>query len=138
MNVSRVVVKTCNACGVEKELSKFHKDATIKCGYRGKCIECRDSHRKKVYDKEANREWWLRSTYGISISDYDRMLEEQDNSCAICNTHISTQVKNFHVDHCHTTGKVRGLLCSKCNTGLGMYNDDPELFKSAIKYLEDL
>lgn len=129
-------MKECNTCGLEKPLSEYHRDAGIKCGYRGKCSKCRDTHRKKVYDKKDNRGWWLKSTYGITIEDYDHMLEEQNNCCAICYTHVSTQIKNLHVDHCHTSGEVRGLLCSKCNTGLGMYNDDVEILKSAIRYLE--
>jgi len=73
--------------------------------------------------------------YGITADDYYQMLDEQSNKCAICEVKFDDDVKP-HVDHCHNTGNVRGLLCRACNTAIGMFRDDTDALKSAIKYLE--
>jgi hypothetical protein len=81
----------------------------------------------------------LRHKYGIDLPDYERMYAEQQGCCKICGTDKPGQNQNssysFHVDHCHKTGKVRGLLCDKCNRGLGYFNDNPLLLQQAIAYL---
>ena len=75
--------------------------------------------------------------YGITNEDYHAMLEQQKNVCAICNNpQYNGKDRFLCVDHCHSTGKVRQLLCIKCNTGLGQFLDNPELLKEAAKYLE--
>lgn len=73
--------------------------------------------------------------FGITLEMYNNMLQEQNNSCAICGKHESEEHQNLSVDHCHTTGKVRGLLCSHCNTGLGLFKDNIDNLQKAIKYL---
>lgn len=75
----------------------------------------------------------LKRLYGITLDEYNKMLAHQGGCCAIC---METASSRLHVDHCHSTGKVRGLLCSKCNTGLGAYRDNTELLKAAVDYLE--
>lgn len=76
--------------------------------------------------------------HGITIDDYNNMLIEQDNKCAICKSSKSnTKLTNvFYIDHDHKTGKVRGLLCNKCNFALGQFNDDISILQNAIKYLK--
>ena len=69
--------------------------------------------------------------YGIELEDYQNMLDLQNDRCAICETIPQT----FHIDHCHKTGKVRGLLCRGCNHGLGQFKDDPIALERAAKYL---
>lgn len=64
------------------------------------------------------------------------MFAEQNGCCAICGDHQSNQARSMAVDHCHETGRVRGLLCMKCNTGIGKLGDSPELLRKAIAYLE--
>jgi len=64
------------------------------------------------------------------------MLAQQDGKCAICGTKSTGKRKSFHVDHCHKTGVVRGLLCGNCNSGIGNLRDDVELLKKSIQYLE--
>lgn len=76
----------------------------------------------------------LKSRYGITVSDKARMLQNQHSRCAICTTEFNPP-SSAHVDHDHTTGEVRGLLCGKCNTGLGQFNDSPELLLAAVDYL---
>lgn len=80
----------------------------------------------------------LRRKYGVSIDDYDRMVEAQGGTCAICGTTAPDEAGlRWNVDHDHETGAVRGLLCRNCNVGLGKFGDDIELLRRAIAYLED-
>ncbi len=76
--------------------------------------------------------------FGITADDYDRMLAAQGGGCAICGIKTVTQKgrKNFHVDHCHATGVVRGLLCHMCNVGLGAFKDEPARLRRAADYIE--
>lgn len=91
-------------------------------------------HRKTNYDflKEKSRK--LYSGYGITLEKFNKMMLEQNNCCAICKK--AYKEKSLCVDHCHVTGKVRGLLCNKCNKALGLLNDNCELLKTAASYLE--
>ena len=88
--------------------------------------------------KDARRDYNLRRLYGINSKDYERMLAEQDGCCAICGTDQpgGRQNKYFMVDHCHTTNKVRGLLCASCNMMLGMAEDNITTLNNAIDYLK--
>lgn len=78
----------------------------------------------------------LKYLFGISIEDYDKMLERQNYSCAICQMHYSSFKRNLAVDHCHLTRKVRGLLCFDCNSGIGKLKDSVEVLNKAINYLK--
>ncbi|MFI9235766.1 endonuclease VII domain-containing protein [Streptomyces sp. NPDC053079] len=86
--------------------------------------------------------WNLQNTYGITLDKYNAMLSSQGGVCAICeqdepNTHGRTGRKfSLSVDHCHDTGRVRGLLCQKCNRAVGLLNDNVDLLRKAIDYLE--
>lgn len=91
------------------------------------------------YDKYLD--YYYKSKYGILYSDYLVILNSQNGLCNICGlpeTQVDTRrnkVKRLAVDHCHTTGKIRGLLCHECNTGLGKFKDNPELLNKAIQYI---
>jgi len=96
-------------------------------------------NKDKILTRMRNRH--LDLTYGISNDEYQQMLLNQDSRCAICYSHETSKtrngsLKNLSVDHCHTTGKIRKLLCSKCNSMLGMANESKETLYAAIKYLE--
>jgi hypothetical protein len=86
-------------------------------------------------NKEKVRNQKLKYMYGISLEDYNKMFIEQNGCCKICQDHQSKFKNSLCVDHCHTTGKVRGLLCDQCNRGLGSFKDDIEIVKNIIKYL---
>lgn len=77
----------------------------------------------------------LRGKFGITLADYNEMLEQQEGLCAICRQPPRGQ-RRLVVDHCHETGKVRQLLCHPCNSGMGLLQDNPELLAKAIQYLE--
>lgn len=74
--------------------------------------------------------------YGINLEKYEIMLKEQNNKCAICDRHKDLFKKSFAVDHCHITGKIRGLLCFHCNTGIGKLGDNIESITKALNYLK--
>jgi hypothetical protein len=108
--------------------------------------------KKRAYDKKriaekkaaglgnfslAKREMHYRQRYGINIEQYDKMLQEQEGCCKICKIPHTSLRKRMAVDHCHSTGKVRGLLCDSCNKGLGHFKDDLELLSKAIDYLSN-
>lgn len=85
-----------------------------------------------------NRVRWgytLKHRYNITPEDYERMYEEQGGVCAICGGPQASDKKRFDIDHDHTTGEVRGLLCNNCNRGLGHLQDSVPLLKKAVEYL---
>jgi hypothetical protein len=78
---------------------------------------------------------YLKAEYGITLDDYNKMFADQSGCCAICNIHASSLKKPLCVDHCHTTGNIRGLLCSECNLAIGKFKDNITNLHNAIKYL---
>ena len=82
----------------------------------------------------SNRRSVVKCNYGITLEQYDKMFEAQGNSCAICNG-VNKSGRKLSVDHDHKTGKVRGLLCGKCNHGIGQFNDSVRLLQKVISYL---
>ena len=140
--------KQCSICGRFKPLSEFHVDKGQSSGLACACKECRKTQRRTRYDKSGERERVAHSyedvvrgeryqrKYGITIGDYEALLSDQDNKCAICGITQKETGKRLFVDHDHDTGNVRGLLCSHCNTGLGMFRDSPEILIEAISYLQ--
>ena len=81
---------------------------------------------------EDRRRWHLKHAYGITPEQHDAMLAEQAGACAICDTPLGSDP---HVDHCHETKEVRGLLCRTCNLGLGHFKDNTARLSRAIAYL---
>lgn len=104
----------------------------------------KNAARRERYANEPQRriaslDGQLRRNYGISFGEYSRMLGDQDFRCLICREPASGGAKaasRLHVDHDHETGRVRGLLCTRCNQGLGYFRDNPDLLRSAVEYLE--
>ncbi len=87
--------------------------------------------------------WWLQklsTRYGLTIEEYDSMFKSQNGVCAICgkpeSMTVNGKVRRISIDHCHKTGKVRGLLCVECNSAIGKFDDDPNLIQKAIDYLK--
>lgn len=86
--------------------------------------------------KQCLRRGHLRRTFGITEIDFDRMLAQQRGVCAICLTDNPRGMGRFHIDHCHKTNKIRGLLCTECNSLLGKAKDNTTILQAAIVYLE--
>src|SRR5438132_979207 len=88
-------------------------------------------------NKDKIRQQHITTNYGLSGSDVQQMVSHQLGVCAICESTLIIGGKSgMHVDHDHSTGKVRGLLCMSCNRGLGGFRDNPESLRAAIRYLE--
>ena len=87
--------------------------------------------------KEKIRESNLKQRYNLSIEEYENLLRSQNGQCKICKATKNKSNRRLSVDHCHKSGKIRGLLCNHCNVAIGMLKDNPELLKQAISYLKD-
>lgn len=91
--------------------------------------------RDELYFKKHSKR--VLKKYALTLEEYNTMLEAQNHSCAICHcAQKMAQTTKMYVDHSHITGKVRGLLCHKCNTGIGMLNDDLKTIENAVAYLK--
>lgn len=123
-------MKTCTKCGEEKPYSEYYKNAQKKGGYYNSCKICYRIHRD---ENQYNRRAHLKYKYGLSLAQYDVMLEEQGGVCAVCGR--SNGSKRLFIDHDHATGEVRGLLCHACNITLGNVDDNEELLLLAVEYL---
>ena len=134
--------RVCSVCKVEKKYSDYYKNTKATHGVGHRCIECDKKIKKEGYETDymKTRNRHLKRNFGITLDDYDRMLKSQNNRCAICNSTSTSNKyhKYFAVDHCHTTKKVRGLLCTRCNAGIGYMKDDIERLQKAIAYLREM
>lgn len=122
----RPVVKTeklCTNCGEVKGVDDFTRMPSASDGLHSWCHDCA---RYIAFVRK------LKRSYNLTYQDYETMINDQDGRCAIC----FKEPTRFHVDHDHSTGKVRQLLCAQCNSGLGMFQDDPDVLLSAIEYLK--
>lgn len=126
------MIKTCSICKEEAPVEYFGLRGNSTTVYRSECRGCRNYRVNLKNNPEVNRTRKYKYRYGITIHDYNVLYTKQSGGCAICS--VVTE-SNLHVDHDHCTGKVRGLLCSPCNTGIGKLKDSVENLKSAIKYL---
>jgi len=123
--------KICKTCKQSLPATKeyFHHHSGYKDKLHPSCKECVKINRKKNNSKEI----WYQRAYGMSVDDFTEIRTKQGGKCKICGMCIG----KLYIDHDHITGVVRGLLCNNCNTALGKFNDDIELMKKAIRYLEN-
>jgi len=121
----------CRVCLQFKGLFLFPKNNTYKTGHASICKDCQNL-KARVYRKQ-NPEIKLAQKYKTTK---DKIIELYNiGSCFICG--LDKDRRNLCIDHCHTTGKIRGLLCDSCNVGLGRFKDNTNLLEKAIKYLND-
>lgn len=133
-------MKTCTLCKQELAYDKFGKDSKMKDGRLSACRECTNARaRASYYKSEVARNFKYTQRYGITYEEVIAMAEAQDYLCKICDKKCAFLNGNrgnaFHIDHCHTTNKVRGLICATCNRGLGLFYDSPEFLRRAADYL---
>lgn len=151
-------VKRCSKCQSYMSIEMFNKNKAMSDGLSNWCRSCmlvyyaerrsdpavRDAERERKRRRyrenpkrfyEGNRKRKLQREFGITVEEFDRMFAAQGSRCAICGTDDFGGAY-AHVDHCHQTGLVRGLLCVRCNQGLGFFKDDPDRMRAAIAYLE--
>ncbi len=126
--------KYCNKCDETKPIEEFglrHNSAELRRSHCKVCVR-KANRERNANNPDAHKNRLLVLRYRITLEIFRRMLEEQDFKCAICLEEIS---ENAHVDHCHSTGRVRRLLCKSCNSGLGYFKDSIKNLESAISYL---
>jgi hypothetical protein len=133
-------VKVCTKCKVEKDGEEFTSHKGHKDGLDSWCRECHAEHARfrrtsAPGQKEKTYGDSIRRKFGITLNEYDRILKEQNGACAICKR-VNPNGWRLAVDHDHKTGKIRGLLCTRCNTALGTIEDSPERVFSLLAYLE--
>jgi Recombination endonuclease VII len=138
--------KRCTKCEELLCHRKFSKNPKGSKGLRSDCKKCAalvskswrnnnkeyNTLRNKKYHKATGR--GLRRKYHMTIEEWVALCEKQNGLCAICRK-VLDKGKLTHVDHCHATGKIRGILCSKCNNGLGFFGDNPDNLQRAYQYL---
>jgi hypothetical protein len=141
-------MKQCKKCSQTKQSSEFYPDPRNKDGCMSQCKECNKAAGRKYHadNREVQRKnrinYNLKSKYNMTIECRDRMLVSCGYRCEICSSKVTTPTsKNesgvANIDHCHTTGKVRGILCGPCNRAIGLLQDSPELLTKASNYLKE-
>lgn len=147
-------MKTCSVCKKDLALDDFY---TCKGYPKSSCKKCEKAAKAAWYQANRNiaisksslyqtkvrnvrtaysRKWRLKNVYKITEAEYDRLFTEQAGRCRICQRHRDELGKELCVDHCHETGKIRGLLCHACNAGIGYLRHNPENLGRAISYLQ--
>lgn len=137
-------MKTCKKCNNTKALEDFNKKTISYDGHRHECRDCQKEDAKNRYNKnpdahkertKTNQRLYTAKKFGLTLDELDTIYKKQDSRCAICGITEQDHGKYLAIDHCHQTGKVRGLLCMACNTGLGNFKDRADLLMVAIQYL---
>lgn len=150
-----MTMKTCTKCKVTRPREEFRKQPQNKDGLQSHCKFCQNAakenwrkrniervnaHAKGLYLSNPIRakgrqvqKFFKGLSWQESFDKYQSMLKEQNNACEICKT--KDHMRALHIDHCHKSGKVRGLLCHNCNLTLGRMNESVELFQAVISYL---
>lgn len=153
------MTKICSSCNLEKETSFFFNDKRHKSGVRYVCKACdkdacnkyrlenkekieksrhryRQSEVGKSVEKAYNKRYKIEK-YGISLEEHTNILITQNYKCTICGIKLTNETQSgMHIDHCHKTNKVRGILCGLCNVGLGAFRDSPTFLIAAANYLK--
>jgi hypothetical protein len=135
--------KVCSRCRRELALESFAIRRDRKTPYKNYCKACDSAMSKERYarspeGKEKRKQGMRARTlaqYGLTPESYLELYNRQHGFCAICREDALED--SLNVDHCHVTGKVRGLLCGRCNKGLGLFQDSPLLLRLAAEYLTD-
>ena len=152
----------CSKCKTEKSITEFSKDKNSAVGRTYQCKACRREVHKgwraanperikelNEHHKETRKSYYsdpevklkyrkrmIEKSFGISYSEYEAMYKSQGGKCAICSGEESC-ARNEHlaIDHCHESGRIRGLLCSTCNRALGLFKDSIDVLEGAKQYL---
>jgi hypothetical protein len=136
------VTKYCSRCKQWKPTTDFCPAKSTKTGLYAYCRPCSNAKRNEWRKKnpERNRQIkmpsHLKARYGITLEEYDSIMANASGTCDICGLETNRTKKGSQLDHCHRTGKIRGVLCAKCNTALGLFDDNRETLRRAIDYLE--
>ncbi len=136
----------CIRCESNRKKEARKKDPELVKKHRERNKQWYNDNKEKKRNK--NKEWIqnnpakfrnsnLKARFGIDLEEYTRILDSQDRKCSICGIDYDSLDYELSVDHCHTTGNIRGLLCKQCNSGLGFFKDNEEFLHKAIEYLKN-
>jgi hypothetical protein len=147
-------MKKCSLCKEVKPFSDFYTSKQKNDGYDSWCKKCKlASQRKylknpeawakrvefrKKYNldtKERRKFVRMKHLYGVTFDQYKDLINKQNGLCAICGDKLNF-VRHATIDHCHKTNDIRGILCINCNSGIGLFKDDPKIIAKAAEYLE--
>ena len=141
----------CCTCKQDKPVSEFGKNKSRSTGLQARCLACVRVGVQKWYQTKTpemtarlnkrGRRWQVLKKYGLSPEEYARLQKEHNGRCAVCGEEECKKSKlgkthELTVDHDHTTGKVRALLCHRCNVAIGLCKENPDLFRRIIDYLK--
>lgn len=136
-------LRECTGCKVSKALEEFPPRKRALMGRCRRCRACESSWEKQhkaakfKADPLLHRRKALERSYGMTLEAFDALVTAQGGGCAVCGaTKSSNRIWRLQVDHDHVTGKLRGILCNRCNTALGMVNDDCSLLEKLIAYVK--
>lgn len=142
--------KDCTECDQDKPITAFAiRNRRGRRERFPRCKECANADKRAWYERNraaviayqrgyedrTKRRSWLKTKYGMTPEEFDQMRDVQDGQCAICRGPQLEHYRYLDVDHCHATGRVRGLLCRRCNTVLGLTQEDVELLEAMKEYL---
>lgn len=140
LTITPDLTKICIDCKVEKPLDEFYAHRMMSDGREQKCKICRRAYQTNnriARGARKNKDYTLRSMYKITIEEYEAFLAAQNYMCKICLASECSTGRNFAVDHNHTTGRVRGLLCSNCNRAVGLLGDHLDNVLRLVDYLSN-
>ena len=126
------VDKHCSKCGELKPAAAFGRASKHASGLRSECNNCRKVER--ALNREATKDRALQRLYGISLVEFQALLVSQGGVCAVCKG--ASGSKRYAADHDHATGRVRGILCTSCNSALGLFRENNAIIERAIDYIE--
>jgi hypothetical protein len=144
-------MKTCKYCEVSKELSYFNKHPNTRDGYAHICKECYYNKYNEINKKRGRELYhklkkedplklrikdWKDIGLNVTKEQYENLYNQQHGKCYCCGKHEDELSKKLCLDHCHTTMKLRGLLCTNCNIMIGNAKDNIETLQKAIEYLK--
>jgi Autographiviridae endonuclease VII len=131
------LARVCTRCRIEKPLTDYHKSAGFKFGRLNVCKPCAAARTAEANEQNAERNQLKRRTakYGITPDAFHALFDAQGGRCAVCKGNLERSSRHTCVDHSHRTGKVRGILCRQCNSGLGALQDSVALLDAAKAYL---
>lgn len=133
-----MLTKTCPGCEKDKPLGDYSSHTSR--GTQSECKLC-CSDRAKRYNsrseiKQKSRNKHLKATYGITLSQFDEVFLKQLGKCKVCRVKFASE-SDGHIDHDHSTGRVRGILCRSCNLSIGFANDNASRLRALAKYLDN-
>ncbi len=139
-NTKNIIVKYCSRCKRTLPLVNFYKVSLWEKqrGLKPWCKECKKIYTKEYVQSGQSREQYLKRTHGITSDEYQKKLKSQNKRCAICGKlDTDNNWGVLTVDHNHRTNQIRGLLCNRCNTSLGNCEENIQILKNMLTYLEE-